>query len=170
MKEYDEEYLTPSPEERREQEQREEIKRIVRGEMRRVESGEADEDIAADEQREREQQQEAERKKSRCPRWVRGIRLFLTGDILLDGEVSHFYNYVSYIALMFFLSIVTLFAALRLEMRRDGLEREVELLHERSIRMKEQRYRQCSHSAVMQRLQERGIELYDPLAPNDVIK
>lgn len=169
MKEYDEEYLTPSPEERREQEQREEIKRIVRGEMRRVETGEADEDIAEDIRREQEQQEEAERK-NRHPRWLQGIRLFLTGEILIDSEISRFYNYASYIALMFFLSIVTLFAALRLEMRRDGLEREVELLHERSIRMKELRYNMSSHSAIVERLRARGIELYDPLAPNNVIK
>lgn len=169
MKDYDEEYLTDSPEERREKEQREEIKRLARSEIRRYVAGEADEDMAADEQREQEEQA-AQEPKRKCPRWLRGIRLFLTGDILVGSEMSRFYNYVSYIALMFFASIVTLFAALRLEMRRDGLEREVELLHERSIRTKELRYKMSSHSAIVERLQERGIELYDPLAPNNVIE
>ena len=168
MKRYDEEYLTDSPEEQREKEQREEIKRIVRGEIRRVERGEADEDIADD--RRREEEQKGQERKRRRPRWLHGIRLVLTGEILIGDEMSRFYNYATYIALMFFLSIVTLFAALRLEMRRDALEREVELLHERSIRMKEQRCNLSSHSAIMQRLQERGIDLYDPFAPNNVIK
>ena len=149
MKRYDEEYLTDSPEEQREKEQREEIKRIVRGEIRRVERGEADEDIADDIRREEEQK--GQERKRRRPRWLHGIRLVLTGEILIGDEMSRFYNYATYIALMFFLSIVVLFAAL-------------------SIRIKEQRYRQCSHSAIVERLEQRGIELYDPLSPSNVIK
>ena len=169
MKEYDEEYLTDTPEERREKEQREEIKRLARSEVRRYVAGEADADIAEDIERERAEQ-EAEEAKHKAPKWLRGIRLVLTGDILVDSDVSRFYNYVSYIAMMFFLSILTLFAGLKLDMERDRLEREVELLHERAIRTKEQCYDLCSHSAIIERLQERGIELYDPLAPTNVIK
>lgn len=173
MKEYDDiEFMTDSPEEIREREQKEEIKRLVRDEFRRASSGEADEDIAEDIRREEEQRAAAEERerKSRKPRWLIAVRLFLTGEILIKDEVAKFYNYVSYIALMFFLSIVTLFAALRLEMRCNELEHEVELLHERSIRIKEQRYRHCSHSAIVERLERQGIELYDPLSPSNVIK
>lgn len=173
MKQYDDiEFMTDSPEEIREREQTEEIKRIARAEFRRISSGEADEDIAEDIRREEEEQAAAEERerKSAKPRWLLAIRLFLTGEILIKDEVAKFYNHVSYIALMFFLSIVTLFAALRLEMRCNELEREVELLHERSIRIKEQRYRHCSHSAIIERLERHGIELYDPLSPSDVIK
>lgn len=166
MKEYDDiEFMTDSPEEIREREQKEEIRRIARTEYRRMASGEADEDVAEDIRREEERG-----RKSRSPRWLLAIRLFLTGEILIKDEVTKFYNYVSYIALMFFLSIVVLFAALRSEMRCNELEHEVELLHERSIRIKEQRYRQCSHSAIVERLEQRGIELYDPLSPSNVIK
>lgn len=173
MKEYDDiEFLTDSPEEIREREQKEEIKRIARAEFRRINSGEADEDIAEDIRREEEvQAAAAEReRKSAKPQWLIAVRLFLTGEILIKDEVAKFYNYVSYIALMFFVSIVTLFAALRLEMRCNDLEREVELLHERSIRIKEQRYSNCSHSAIIERLERHGIELYDPLSPSNVIK
>lgn len=173
MKEYDDiEFMTDSPEEIREREQKEEIKRLVRTEYRRMASGEADEDVADDIRREEEQRaaEEERERKSRKPRWLIAVRLFLTGEILIKDEVAKFYNYVSYIALMFFLSIVTLFAALRLEMRCNKLEHEVELLHERSIRIKEQRYRHCSHSAIVERLERHGIELYDPLSPSNVIK
>lgn len=173
MKEYDDiEFMTDSPEEIREREQKEEIRRIARTEYRRMASGEADEDVAEDIRREEEQRaaEEERGRKSRKPRWLIAVRLFLTGEILIKDEVAKFYNYVSYIALMFFLSIVTLFAALRLEMRCNELEHEVELLHERSIRIKEQRYRHCSHSAIVERLERRGIELYDPLSPSNVIK
>ncbi len=173
MSEYDDiEFMTDSPEEIREREQKEEIKRLVRDEFRRASSGEADEDIAEDIRREEEKRaaEEERARKTELPRWLKTVRLFLTGEILIKDEVAKFYNYVSYIALMFFLSIVTLFAALRLEMRCNKLEHEVQLLHERSIRIKEQRYRHCSHSAIIERLEQRGIELYDPLSPSNVIK
>ena len=71
---------------------------------------------------------------------------------------------------MFFMSIVTLFAGLRVETKCNRLEREVELLHERSIRFKEQRYQKSSHSAIVEELERRGIELYDPLTPTNIIK
>ena len=172
MKEYDEEYLTDSPEERREKEQREEIKRLARSEIRRYVAGEADADIAEDIERERAEQEakEAKEAKHKTPKWLRAISLVATGDILVDGKVSNFYNYVFTIAMMFFVSILTLFAGLKLDMERDRLEREVELLHERAIRTKEQCYDRCSHSAIIEGLQERGIELYDPLTPTNVIK
>lgn len=109
-------------------------------------------------------------RKSAKSRIIGTVRLFLTGEILVKDEVAKFYNYVFYIALMFLLSIVTLFAALRLEMRCNKLEYEVQLLHERSIRIKEQRFHICSHSAIIERLEQRGIELYDPLSPSNVIK
>lgn len=173
MKEYDDiEFMTDSPEEIREREQKEEIRRIARTEFRRMSSGEADEDVAEDIRLEEEERAAAEKsgRKSRMPQWLRTVRLFLTGEILIRDEVAKFYNHVSYIALMFFVSIVTLFAALRLEMRCNELEHEVELLHERAIRTKEQRYRRSSHSAIIKRLESRGIELYDPLSPSNVIK
>lgn len=170
MKGYDDsEFLTDSPEEIREREQQEEIKRIVRSEFRRVQSGEADEDMAEDVRREQQEREEAEKRASRH-KWLRSIGLLLTGEILVRENVARFYSYASYIALMFFLSIVTLFAGLCVETKCNRLEREVELLHERSIRFKEQRYQKSSHSAIVEELERRGIELYDPLTPTNIIK
>lgn len=170
MKGYDDsEFLTDSPEEIREREQQEEIKRIVRSEFRRVQSGKADEDMAEDVRREQQEREEAEKRASRH-KWLRSIGLLLTGEILVRENVARFYSYASYIALMFFLSIVTLFAGLRVETKCNRLEREVELLHERSIRFKEQRYQKSSHSAIVEELERRGIELYDPLTPTNIIK
>ena len=170
MKGYDDsEFLTDSPEEIREREQQEEIKRIVRSEFRRVQSGEADEDMAEDVRREQQEREEAEKRASRH-KWLRSIGLLLTGEILVRENAARFDSYASYIALMFFLSIVTLFAGLRVETKCNRLEREVELLHERSIRFKEQRYQKSSHSAIVEELERRGIELYDPLTPTNIIK
>jgi hypothetical protein len=80
------------------------------------------------------------------------------------------YRYVGVIAAMFFVSIMVLFLSLRLDIRYARLNTEVQLLHERSIRLQEQCYRRSSHSAIVESLHERGLELYDPLRPNEVIE
>ena len=70
---------------------------------------------------------------------------------------------------MFFLSIVVMFWSLHLDMRYTRLERDVQKLRERSIRMQEQRYQRTTHSAIVRQLEARGIELYDPLVPGEII-
>ena len=74
------------------------------------------------------------------------------------------------IAGMFFLSIAVMFTALHLDMKYTRLEREVQILRERSIRLQEQRYSRTTHSAIVERLRERGIELTDPPAPGEIIE
>ena len=74
------------------------------------------------------------------------------------------------IAGMFFLSIVVMFWSLHLDMRYSRLEREVQILRERSIRLQEQRYRRTTHSTILEELHRRGIDLYDPLAPGEIIE
>ena len=70
---------------------------------------------------------------------------------------------------MFFLSIVVMFWSLHLDMRYTRLERDVQKLRERSIRMQEQRYQRTTHSAIVRQLERGGIELYDPLVPGEII-
>ena len=74
------------------------------------------------------------------------------------------------IAGMFFLSIAVMFTALHLDMKYTRLEREVQILRERSIRLQEQRYSRTTHSAIVERLRERGIDLNDPSAPGEIIE
>lgn len=169
MAQYDDsEFLTDSPEEIRRREERNEIRRIARTEFRRMQSGEADEEVADDIRREEEQRAATEPKP--LPRWVKTFQMFATGEILVGKGATRIYDYVIYIALLFFLSIVVIFSSLRYEVRRNRLSQEVDLLHERSIRMKEQRYQHCSHSSIVEMLEERGIELFDPLSPTNVIE
>ena len=87
---------------------------------------------------------------------------------------AEYYRYLICIAAMFFLSIVVMFSALHLDMRYSRVEREVQLLRERSIRLEEQRYRRttcgpCSLEPV-RLLRERGIELQDALTPSEIIE
>lgn len=159
------------PEERLRQEQDAEFARRVRREVRRMARGEADEELRDDAEREASERAERmlhgrrERRRRASTLW----QLF-SGTILVREGVSKYYPYMLSIAGMFFLSIVVMFMALHLDMKYTRLEREVQVLRERSIRLQEQRYRRTTHSAVVEELRRRGIELYDPPAPGEVIE
>ena len=93
-----------------------------------------------------------------------------SGTILVREGVSKYYPYMLTIAGMFFLSIMVMFWSLHLDMRYTRLERDVQKLRERSIRLQEQRYQRTTHSAIVEQLRARGIELYDPQAPGEIIE
>ena len=142
-----------------------------RREVRRMERGEAEEDIRADEEREAEERAEAEERERRERRRRSSTfwQLF-SGTILVREGVSKYYPYMLTIAGMFFLSIMVMFWSLHLDMRYTRLERDVQKLRERSIRLQEQRYQRTTHSAIVEQLRARGIELYDPQAPGEIIE
>lgn len=167
----DHEFDPISAEEQARREQDEEFARRVRREVRRMERGEADEDLRADEEREAAERAETEERERRERRRRSSAfwQLF-SGTILVHEGVSRYYPYMLTIAGMFFLSIVVMFWSLHLDMRYTQLEREVQKLRERSIRLQEQRYRRTTHSAVVEQLRARGIELYDPPAPGEVLE
>ena len=154
-------YITD--EERRREEEERELRRKIRREVRRVSAGEADDEIREDEEREREEealkQAEEERLRRRHSSWM--WQMF-SGSILMRSGMSRYYRYALLIALMFFCSILTIFNALRLDKKFTQVEAETQLLRERSIRMQERRYRLTTHSAIVRRLRERGIDLRDP--------
>lgn len=161
--------ITPEDEARREQE--EEFARRVRREVLRIERGEADEEIRADLEREEElKAEEEERQRRERHRKASTFWQLFSGTILVHEGVSRYYPYMGSIAAMFFLSIAVMFTSLHLDMKYTRLEREVQILRERSIRLQEQRYRRTTHSAIVERLRERGIELYDPLRPGEIIE
>ncbi|MDE6045719.1 MAG: hypothetical protein K2G10_00255 [Alistipes sp.] len=157
-------------EEARARQQEEEFARRVRREVLRIGRGDADEEIRADLAREAEERAEqraeaAAREKRRASL----VRQFFTGTILVREGVSRSYPYMLCIAVMLFLSIFVMFLALRFDMRHSELEREVQKLRERSIRLSEERFQATTHSAIVARLRERRIPLYDPPAPGEVI-
>ncbi len=170
MAEYDEsEYFTDSQEEVAEREAQEALRRMVRTEIRRVQTGAAAEDIAEDIARE-EEQKALEEKKNRRPRWVVWINGVVTGDILLANEVKRVYTLLTILGVIFFASIATIFASLHSDLRRNQLEKEVELLKERSIRASERCYQHSSHSAILRQLEERGIKISDPKTQPKILK
>ncbi len=158
-------------EELRQMEEDEEFRRRVRREVLRVQSGEADEDI----ERDREQEEEAEReeKEREERRKKRRSRLFwqlFSGNILLNKNISDNYRYFAAIAAMCFVSIAVMFMVLYSNMRYSQVEREVQLVRERSIRMQEQLYTKTTHAAIKEELQRRGIPLQDPTKATEVVE
>ena len=138
-----------------------ELARKIRREVLRVQRGEADDDLRAD--RERAARMERRRKSS-------FLWLLFSGNILVRESFSGYYRYLIYMAVTFFVSIFVMFTALHLDMKYTRLEREVQLLRERSVRLQEQSFRSTTHSAVVRALAERGIPLYDPAAPGEIIE
>lgn len=155
----------------RRQAEDEEFRRRVRREVRRIQSGEAADDIAQDEEQEREEREEeqaAQEKKQR-----RRARLFwqlFSGNILTSSEVKANYSYLIAIAVMCFISIFVMFTALYADLRYSRVERELKLVRERSIRMQEQLYGKTTHAAIREELQRRGINLQDPKKTKEVVE
>ena len=168
--EYDSDFDPQLAEAEEQRRQNEEFARRVRREVRRMERGEADDDIRADEEREAEEEalREAMRQKERRRNASTFWQLF-SGTILVREGMSHSYPYLLAIAGMFLLSISVVFMSLHTDMKYMRLDREVQVLRERSIRMQERRFRATTHSAITEELRRRGIELQDPVAPSEII-
>ncbi|MFI3293177.1 MAG: FtsL-like putative cell division protein [Rikenellaceae bacterium] len=155
-------------EQRRLEEQEAELARKIRREVLRVQSGEANEDI------EREKAEAAEHERKRAERMERRRKAsafwqLISGNILVNKGVARYYPYMLAVALMFFVSIMVMFFSLHMDMRYSRLEREVQLLRERSLRFQSERFQQSSNSAIKYQLQKRGIKLEEAVEPSTII-
>lgn len=166
----DHEFDPITPEEEAQRAQEAEFARRVRREVLRIERGEAEEEIRADLEREAAEKAEAEERERRERRRRASTfwQLF-SGTILVREGISKYYPYMLSIAGMFFLSIAVMFTALHLDMKYSRLYREVQMLRERSTRLQEQRFRHTTHSAILEELRRRGIDLYDPVVPGEIL-
>lgn len=158
MSRYDNEHTAPLSEEFRD----EVVRHIATGQIA------TDNDVAEADGEGREGEVVSQPKP--IPRWLQALQLIATGEILIKENVSRGYNYLVYIALSFLISIVMLFSSLHHEIRRNRLAKEVTLLHEQAVRTRERLNRHTSHSAIVEELQRRGIELYDPVSPLTIIE
>lgn len=171
MAEYDQsEYFTDSPEEIAEREAQEALRRMVRTEIRRVQTGAADADIAQDIAKEEQEAKDAEQNKRNVPEWISQVESLFTGDILLAKEAKRVYNLLTMLGIIFLVSIFTIFGAFQQDWRCNKLQKEVALLKERAIRTSEAKIQHTSHSAILHKLQERGIKIEDPKSTPIVLK
>ena len=163
MSKYDDnEFLTDSAEEIREREQQEIIRRTIREEIRRISS--------SDDEGEEEGEEEESGATGHTPKWIGTLGAILSGEILVRERVKGGYNYLLYIAMLYLASIVIIFSSLHLEIKRNRLAKEVELLHEKSWRMTEERNACTSHSAIVRAIEERGLGLTDPISPITIVE
>ena len=169
MTEYNEsEQIVDPQQETLEREAQEALRRTIRTEIRRVQTGAADKDIADDIAREEEQAREEKRRNR--PRWMVWTLGAITGDILLAEQVKRVYVFLTMLGVIFFASIATMFASLQQDLRYNRLEKEVERLKERAIRTAERRYEESSHTAILRKLKERGIDIEDPKTQPTILK
>ena len=80
------------------------------------------------------------------------------------------YRYLIVIAFLSLLSIMVMFWSLYTDMQHSHMEREVQLLRERSIRLQEQLYNQTTHQAIRDELARRGLNLQDPKTAKAVVE
>ena len=160
-----------SEEDLRRLEEDEEFRRRVRREILRVQSGDADEEIERDREQERLEREQADEERQRQTRKrSRLLWLLFSGNILVNRNVTENYRYFAAIAAMCFVSIAVMFTALHADLKYSRMEREVQLLRERSIRLQEQLHRRTTHAAIVDELRRRGIDLQDPRKPKAVVE
>jgi hypothetical protein len=165
MAEYDEgEYFVDSQDDINRREVPESSRGEVHTDIHRIHTG------AVEQAESDEGEDGAESRKLVRPRWFVWLKGFLTGDILLKKEVERVYTLLTILGVIFFASIATIFAMLNQDLRCNRLQKEVVLLKERAIRTSEACSHKTSHSAILQRLKERGIEIGDPETQPKILK
>lgn len=94
----------------------------------------------------------------------------VTGEVIIKDSVSKGYNYLFRIAFAFMFSIGALFYSLHMQITENGLRNQVKLLGEKAVRTHEQRVRVTTHSAILNTLESRNIDLSDPMEQITIIK
>ena len=171
MRPNDDDFNPLTEEEIRRLQEDEEFRRRVRREVLRMQSGEADTDIERD--REEQKAKESERTREQAKKRLRRSRLFwqlFSGNILLNRNVKEHYGYLLAIAIMCGVSIFVMFSSLYADLRHSQVERELQLVRERSIRLQGQLHRRTTHQAIREELARRGINLQDPQKPKEVVE
>ncbi|MBQ8437899.1 MAG: hypothetical protein IJX21_04025 [Alistipes sp.] len=171
MRPINDEFNPITEEELQAQRESEELDRRIRRMVVRVQSGEADEEIAEDRRLEEEERAKAEEEERKERKRRSGWRWqIFSGTILTSRGMADNYRYFAAIAVMCFISIVVMFAALYADLRYSRAEQDVQLLRERSIRLQEQLHRRTTHQAIRDSLAARGIDLRDPRQKTSVLE
>lgn len=104
------------------------------------------------------------------PQWLLQVESLFTGEILLAEEAKRVYNLLTILGVIFLTSIFTIFGAFQQDWQCNKLQKEVALLKERAIRTSEACIQHTSHSAILGKLKERGINIEDPKNSPIVLK
>ncbi len=100
---------------------------------------------------------------------LKALFTLLSGNFFQSREVTRYYKHLIVIAILFFLSISMKFWSLHLDMRHSQTSRHVQLLRERSVRLKEVRSSKMSNAAIESELKRRGIALQEANTPTKIL-
>lgn len=156
------EYFIDSEEEIREREQAEALRQLVREEVQRAESGE----VESGEETPSEEQKRGVSYRG----FLRWIRHALTGEILITNEVQQLYNAVTVLGIVYLLAIFAMFASFHRAQQYEELQQEVVLLREEAIYSIRNRHLESSHSKILERLKESGVDIQDPYSQPKILK
>jgi hypothetical protein len=171
MRATNDEFNPLTEEELEAQRREEELDRRIRRMVVRVNSGQAEEEIAHDRELEEQERAEEQAKEQRERKRHSGLSWqIFSGTILTSRGLSSVYRYFGAIAVMCFVSIVVMFAVLYADLEYSRMENDVQLLRERSIRLQEQLHRRTTHQAISDSLAARGIDLQDPRKTKAVLE
>ncbi len=93
----------------------------------------------------------------------------LSGAILVNKGVSQAYIHLLCIALALFINIVMVFFNMSLDSKYTSLSRQTQLLRERTYEYKTLRFSKTSHSAITEKVKQRGLPLYTPQVAKTII-
>ncbi len=169
MTTYEEDKYTPEEEsfdpqgvaERRRQDEEERLRRRIRREIIRVDSGEIEQEL--EEERKRMAEEEAERKAEERQRRRRGlfiVQLF-TGEFLDNDNAKGYLYGFTFVAAMCFICIFITFMSLNADREYRQLEKRLTVLGERAIILEEQRYDISTRENVDKLLERHNIQLKD---------
>ena len=112
----------------------------------------------------------AEERKAKRKRIMATIESVFTGDILLAKEATRVYNFLILLGVIFLASIFTMFSAFQNERECSKLQEEVYRLREERTQVLSSRISNSTHSAIIKKLKERGIELEDPTTTPTILE
>ena len=148
--------------------QEEVVTRVGDTEIRRIHS-EAVGGEEVEQQKPSSEQTLPEKKRTR-PQWMTNILGFVTGDILLAKEADRVYKLFIMLGVLFMISIGIIFTSLHRDLQCSALKKEVAMLKEKAIRYSEKCYQQTSHSAILQLVKSRGLELEEPKTQPTILR
>ena len=142
----------------RRKDEEEMLKRRIRREIIKVNSGESDEEIEQEKERMAEEKAEQERLKRKQGSII--INIF-TGGFLSSDSAAIYYRMLIAIAAMCFSCIFLTFMSLNADREYSQLEKRATVLRERAIVFEERRYDISSREEVDRLLERHNIELKD---------
>lgn len=155
----------------RRQDEEEALRRRIRREIIKVNSGVSDEELDQERQRMAEEMEEQRAKEERERRRKSSIlvQLFTGGFLSSSSAAGYFYMFIA-VAVMCFICIFLTFMSLNADREYRQLQNQLMVLNERAIMFEEQRYNITTRESIDRLLEQHDIRLKDLDEQSKVIR